>query len=332
MVTIKDIARAAGVSHTTVSRALGGSPQIKRETRERIARIAADMNYAPNFSAKSLVQRRTYTIGLFFSSIAQGTSASFLAEALRGIRQQIGEDYLLSVAGLDMMEQYDSVTPQRYDGILLMSQSDADNGFIYHVRQASLPLVVLNRQLDDPSVATVSASDRDGVAAAVAYAAARGHRRFALIEGRSGFRSTAQRRAGYIDGLIRHGLPLREEWFIPGDYGPESGHAAMLRLLELEERPSVVICSNDDMAIGAMNACYAQGVAIPSGMSLIGFDDIPYARYASPALTTVGRPVAEIARLGAEQLLALMRDPSLAASQLLVKTELMGRDSVADLR
>lgn len=106
--------------------------------------IAAEMNYIPNCSAKSLVQRKSYTIGLFFSSLSQGTSASFFVDTIKRIRRELSEDYNLSVNGLDTISGLDSIAARRYDGILLMSQSDGDNTFIYHAKRAGIPLVVLN--------------------------------------------------------------------------------------------------------------------------------------------------------------------------------------------
>ncbi|WP_136604285.1 LacI family DNA-binding transcriptional regulator [Paenibacillus dokdonensis] len=331
MITIKDIARVAGVSHTTVSRALNGNPLIKKETRDKIEKIAAEMNYIPNYSAKSLVMKKSYTIGLFFSSIDQGTSASFLVDVIKGIHLVLDENYSLTVHGIDGIQHFDAILPQRFDGILVMSQSDADNAFIYHVKQMGIPLVVLNRHLEDPGIMNVVANDRAGVKEAMDYAITQGHRRFAIIEGKAGFKSSTERKQGFMDSLIAHRLPLVPEYFAAGDYGVESGYAAMCSLLALPEPPSLVFCANDDMAIGAMNACYAKGITIPSQLSLIGFDDILFARYTNPALTTVHKPVADISKLGTTKLIELMQEPSAVTGQLFVKTAFMVRQSVASV-
>lgn len=329
MITIKDIAKIAGVSHTTVSRALSGNPLIKPDTRERIMRIAADMNYVPNYSAKNLVTRKSNTIGLFFSSINQGTSASFLVDAVKGISQVLDENYLLTVSGIDSIAHLEAIHPRRYDGILVMSQSDMDNGFIYHVKSSGIPLVVLSRHLDDPAITNVAADDRKGVKAAVDYAYDMGHRKMALIEGKSGFKSSSERKQGYLDSLMSHGLALDPQYFASGDYSIESGYSAMMRLLALPVRPTAVFCCNDDMAIGAMNACFDNSVSIPGDMSLIGFDDIMFAQYTNPSLTTVRKPVAEIGIEGTKLLLHLMEHPDASPVQRLTETELIPRRSVA---
>lgn len=338
MITIKDIARVAGVSHTTVSRALNGSPLIKPETRDKIEKIAAEMNYVPNVSAKSLVMKKTYTIGLFFSSIDQGTSASFLVDAIKGIHRALDENYSLTVHGIDGIRHLEGISPHRFDGILVMSQSDADNAFIYHVKKAGIQLVVLNRHLDDPGIANVVANDREGVREAIDYAIGRGHRRLAILEGKAGFRSAAERKQGFLESLLAHGLSLPAEYQAAGDYSIDSGFRRMLALLELPDPPTLVFCANDDMAIGAMNACFARGVSVPDQVSLIGFDDIVFASYTNPALTTVRKPVVEISELGTRKLIELLQPPGPGQAEkeqlrdtLFVPTTLMIRQSVAGI-
>ncbi|MBQ4897731.1 LacI family DNA-binding transcriptional regulator [Paenibacillus sp. Marseille-P2973] len=329
MVTIKDIAKVAGVSHTTVSRALNGNPLIRKDTRERIEKIAAELNYIPNFSAKSLVMKKSYTIGLFFSSIDQGTSASFLVDVIKGINHMLDENYSLTVHGIDSIKHLDSISPRRFDGILVMSQSDADNEFIYHVKRTRIPLVVLNRHLEDQGIMNVVADDRGGVREAIDYAIAQGHSKLAMIEGKAGFKSSAERKQGFLDSLLAHSLLPNPEYFASGDYSIESGYRTMSSLLALSAPPSLVFCANDDMAIGAMNACYAAGVPVPDGISLIGFDDIVFAQYTNPALTTVRRPITDISELGTKKLIELMLDPETRPEQSLVQTEFMIRRTVA---
>lgn len=331
MVTIKDIARVAGVSHTTVSRALNGNPLIKKDTRDRIAKIAEELNYVPNYSAKSLVTKKSYTIGLFFSSIEQGTTASFLVDVIKGINHVLDENYNLSVNGIDSIHNLDTIVPQRFDGILVMSQSDADNDFIYHVKRCGIPMVVVNRQLEDYNIMNVTANDRDGVMEAMSYAISQGHTRCAIIEGKVGFKSSIERKQGFMDGLMHHQIPLNPEYFVSGDYSMESGKNAMQQLLSLTTPPTLVFCSNDDMAIGAMKACYARGISVPLQISIIGFDDIMFAPYCNPALTTIRKPIIDISELGTKKLIELMSDSRTIPTQLFVKTSLRIRETVAQL-
>lgn len=321
----------AGVSHTTVSRALNGNPLIKKETRERIARIAAEMNYVPNYSARNLVTKKSHSIGLFFSSIDHGTSNNFLVDAIKSINHVLSEDYNLIISAIDSIRNLENVQPWRYDGILIMSQSDEDNSFIYHIQSKGIPCIVLNRQLDDPNVVNVTAHDREGVQKVVDQIITLGHRRIAIIEGKAGFKSTSERRQGFIDSLLQHQIPFHSHYAVSGDYSMESGFEAMNILLDLENPPTAVFCSNDDMAIGAMNACYARGVQVPTDISIIGFDDIMFAKYTNPSLTTIRKPISEICETGAALLLELMNGKQPVHHQLFVETELIQRNSLAKL-
>ncbi|WP_121611301.1 LacI family DNA-binding transcriptional regulator [Mesobacillus foraminis] len=331
MVTIKDIAKLANVSHTTVSRALNNSPLIKEPTKKKILEIAAQMNYTPNFNAKSLVKQKSYTIGLFYTSISNGTSPSFFADTLKGVNSVISQEYNLFVRGIDDYSDYSSIGRQRYDGILLMSQSVNDNAFIYHVMEKNIPFVVLNREIEEKNIINILSDDKEGARQAVEYLIEHGHSDIAIIEGKQGFKSSQQRKEGYISALIQHGIQIRSEYSASGNYDMESGYRAMEQLLSLNTRPTAVFCSNDDMAIGAMNAIFANELKVPDDVSVVGFDDIGFAQYTMPRLTTVKRPVEQISVEGAKKLLSLLNGNEQRKEKILANTELMIRDSVKTL-
>ncbi|AWK45756.1 LacI family DNA-binding transcriptional regulator [Bacillus velezensis] len=331
MVTIKDIAKLANVSHTTVSRALNGSPYIKEHTKQKILELASQLNYTPNVNAKSLAMQKSHTIGLFFTSITNGTSHSFFSDTIKGVNRTISEEYNLFVRAIDDLKSFETITPMRYDGIILMSQSDSDNSFIYHIREKNIPLVVLNRDIDDRSITNILSNDKEGSRQAVDCLIANGHRDIAIIEGKEGFRSTSQRKEGYLTSLIDHSIPIKHEYSVKGRYDMESGSQAMEKLLALQSPPTAVFCSNDDMAIGAMNAIFAKGLNVPEDISVIGFDDIGISQYMTPRLSTVKRPVENISILGAEKILALIADPDTAAEKIYENTEVMIRDSIKNL-
>lgn len=331
MVTIKDIARLANVSHTTVSRALNNSPLIKEETKKRILTIASELNYIPNYSAKSLVMQKSYTIGLFFTSIKAGTSSSFFIDTIKGVNEVISENYHLLVRGIDDFHDYTTIHPKRYDGIIFMSQSDRDNAFIYHVLEKQIPLVVLNRKIRDERFTNILANDKEGAYQGVLHLVENGHKRIAIIEGKEGFQSTVERKEGYIQALLDHQLPIHGEYFIKGEYDVKSGYNAMKQLLSLKEPPTAVFCSNDDMAIGAMHAVFEAGLSVPKDISVVGFDDIELAQYTFPPLTTVKRPIETISKRGAEKLLSCIDNPDAGTETIFVPTKLTIRGSVRKL-
>ncbi|MDO3410791.1 LacI family DNA-binding transcriptional regulator [Saccharibacillus sp. CPCC 101409] len=332
-VTIKDIARLANVSHTTVSRALNGSPLIKEETRRRIMEIADQMSYTPNYNAKSLVLQKSHTIGVFFTSIASGTSSSFLADTMKGVSGVIDVNYNLFVRGIDDYTDFSSIHGKRFDGIVLMSQSDSDDAFIYHARSKGIPLVVLNREVKAEGICNILSDDRDGAYLAGRHLIDSGHERIGLIEGRRSFKSAAERRDGLLRAMIESHLPINGECIVPGDYTTQGGYEAMRALLDLDTPPTAVFCANDDTAIGAMNAVFERGLRVPDDISIVGFDDIGFSSYTNPALTTVKRPIERISRRGAQTLVEWLRT-GIAPPQETIRlhTELIVRKSVEERR
>lgn len=330
-VTIKDIAKLANVSHTTVSRALNDSPFINEETKNKIKAIAEQLNYVPNYNAKSLVLDKSYTIGLFFSSISQGTSPSFFYETVRGVNSAIEENYNLVVRGIDDYKDFTSINNKRFDGIVLMSQSDKDNAFIYHVLQRGIPLVVLNREIEGSSLINILSDDKEGAFKAVKHLIENGHRDIALIEGKEGFKSAIHRKEGFLKALIESKIPVNSEYMVKGKYSMESGYRAMKELLALENVPTAVFCSNDDMAIGAIKAAFESGLAVPNDISIVGFDNIGFSEYATPALTTIKRPMEEVSIIGGKKVIDLINHGKNQGEKVYIKTELVVRDSVAKL-
>ncbi|WP_409347235.1 LacI family DNA-binding transcriptional regulator [Paenibacillus sp. MBLB4367] len=328
-VTIKDIAKQAGVSHTTVSRALNDSPLINPETKERIKEIADRMNYTPNFSAKSLVLDRSYNLGLFFSTLDRGTSPSFFYDAVRGVNNVIKDQYNLIVRGIDDYERFDRITKKRFDGIIIMSQSERDDAFIAYLLEKHIPHVVLNRHIENAPVMNICSDDQQGAYRLVEHLIGQGHKRIAIIEGKEGFKSTQQRMEGCLRALRKHGVELHPELKAQGSYDLESGYSAMKKLLTNRELPTAVFCFNDDMAVGAMKAIAERGLSVPHDISIVGFDDNMFSGFVSPALTTVKRPIEQISRKGAETLLEMIeKKGTLKLETIYLHTELVLRESV----
>ena len=332
MVTIKDIAKQLGISHTTVSRALNHSPLVKPETRAHIQSVAKELNYVPNFNAKSLVNQKNYMIGLFFSSISQGTSSSFLVDTITGMRSILDASYSLSVEGIDEIQQLSEINFQRYDGILVMSQSETDQAFIEHLKQQNLPFVVVNRLINDPEIINVVADDAQGVMTGIEYAITLGHQKIGYIGGIESFHSSNERRKALITSLEKHELPIIPDFFRSGNYSLESGFQQMIQLLKNPELPTLIFCANDDMAIGAMRAIDAAGLKIPSDLSIIGFDDTPITSYLNPPLTTIHKPLKKISRLGTELLLKQIEHKEVAQNLYEIPTTLVVRQSVENLQ
>jgi LacI family transcriptional regulator len=327
--TIKDIAKLARVSHTTVSRALNDSPLINRETKQRIREIADRLNYSPNLSAKSLVLDRSYNIGLFFSTLTAGTSSTFFFETVRGAHRAIPPQYNLVIKGIDDYPDFGKITNKSFDGLILMSQSADDQRFIDAILAKQIPLVLLNRSMEEAKLLNILADDEQGAYCATQYLARLGHRNIAIIEGRPGFQSTVRRKNGFARAMLEYGLTMNPDFCVAGNYDVQSGYEAMLRLLGLGERPTAVFSSNDDMAFGAMKACMEAGLKVPEHISLVGFDDNLFSAYLTPALTTVRRPIEMISREGATRLIQAIERKQAISETILLGAELIVRQSAA---
>ncbi|MFC6169599.1 LacI family DNA-binding transcriptional regulator [Loigolactobacillus jiayinensis] len=331
MATIKTIAKIAGVSHTTVSRALNGNPAVKEKTRQKIQKIATELGYSPNLSARGLVNNKTYTIGLFFSSIQTGTSTSFLTEVITRLHNALDKEYMLSVNGIDDLSNYNIAVKSRLDGVVVVSQSQNDDEFIDFVKKNGLPLVVLNRLLQRHDVANVGFDDYAGTYQAMEYAVRLGHKTFGMIEGIDSFESSSIRRKAFLDCVNKHHLNILSDAVVPGTYDASSGYRAMKQILLLPEFPTLIFCANDDMAIGALKACHELNVRVPEDISLIGFDDSVYAAFINPALTTIRKPIDKLSELGLQMFDQVMNNPEYQLETKLVSPELIIRDSVKNL-
>jgi DNA-binding LacI/PurR family transcriptional regulator len=330
--TLKDIAKIAKVSHTTVSRALNDSPFIKEDTKAKIMEIAKELNYVPNYNAKSLVLDRSYNIGLLFTTISDVTSSSFFYETVRGVSSVIKGSYNLVVRGIDDYKNFTLVNSKRFDGIILMSQSNSDDLFIDYLMEKKIPVVVLNRDIYKSSIINILSSDKKGSYDAVTHLIQNGHRDIAIIEGKKGFNSTVERKNGFLMALSENKLEINSEYMVGGDYTIGSGYNAMKELLSLRKIPTAVFCSNDDMAVGAMKAVVESGLSVPVDISIMGFDGSQLGAFLTPALTTVKRPIMEVSKKGAEKLLNIIKNNNAEGEKIYINTELIERASVAKLR
>ncbi|HBQ96017.1 MAG: LacI family transcriptional regulator [Sulfobacillus benefaciens] len=327
-VTIKDVAKILHVSHTTVSRALNDSPLINPETKKRILETAKQLNYVPNYSARSLVRNRSYNIGLFFSTMSQVTSPGFFYETVRGVNSVITESYNLVVNGIDRYADVRTLDKRRFDGIILMSQSEKDDALVSHAVEKQIPLVVLNRKVADTSIVNVLSADRQGAYNAVVHLIEHGHTHIAIIEGEKGFQATIERKEGFLTALRDNHIEIPDEYIAEGHYTMESGYTAMKQLLRAAHPPTAVFALNDEMAVGAMKALYEAGLRIPEDLSVIGFDDSQFSSFITPSLSTVRRAIAEVGSTGAKKLMSIINNGDSTGEKIYIDTELIQRDSV----
>lgn len=327
-VTIKDVAKRAGVSYSTVSRALNGIGSENSEKRKRILQIAEEMGYVPNQAAINLKLSRSYVIGLYFSTISKMTSPFVLHDVLTGVYSIVGSKYNVVVKGIDMHET-GTLNPSYFDGVIVLSQRSDDQPFMEEVLEKKIPMVVICRTVfvDAPNVTTDEAKAMER---AMDYLIENGHRKICVIEGAPNLDSTRLRHRGWQTSARKHGMDPETVPVVAGTYRYASGYQGAKVLLEHE--PTAILCFNDEMAFGAREAIAEAGLKVPDDVSLIGFDNWDMSGYNSMRLTTVERSMSEIAKEGTRVLLRRLEDGVVDNRRIFLDNKLIIRDTVRDLR
>jgi LacI family transcriptional regulator len=302
--TIRDVARLADVSVATVSRVLNASGPVSESTRERIERAATRLRYAPNGAARSLITRRTHTIGVLLPDLY----GEFFSEVIRGIdqvAQRSGYHMLVSSSHSEQhaLEAALGAMRGRVDGLIVMSP-DLDQRTLRASLAACPAVVLLNCAARSPEFDAIKIDNVGGAAAMTRHLLSLGHRRIAFIAGAAANVDAEERRRGYRLALREANVDVHPLLEIDGDFREYGGYRAAQALAELpaELRPTAIFAANDSMAIGALSALRELGVVVPEEMAVAGFDDIPIAQYTSPPLTSVRVPIIELGERATELL------------------------------
>lgn len=301
--TIKDVAERAGVSVATVSRALNGHSSVTAAVRERVRQAAIDLHYMPHGAARSLSMRRTESIGVllpdlhgeFFSELIRGIDAGARTRGLHLLVSSSHGDATEAAAALRTMQG-------RVDGLLLMSPY-VDAGVLADNLPRGFPVVLMNSVISEAGCSAVLIDNYGGAYAMVRYLVASGHKRIAFVTGPENNLDARARLHGYRNAMAEL-LPGQDEQVLRGDFTEEGGYRAGKQILAQRVRPDVIFAANDIMAIGCLFALAESGVDAPREMAVVGFDDIPIARYITPALTTVRVRIADLGGRALERLLA----------------------------
>ena len=318
-VKIADVARMAGVSVATVSRALANPDVVTQETRQRVMAAVAQSGYTPNASARNLRIRRTMMALVVVPDIAN----PFFAEILRGIDARLSQHgYGLIIANLDNSpaketRYVDLAYSGQVDGILLLcGRVPGLPG--RDMAGAGLPLVAACEQIHGARFPQVEINNRAAARQAVAHLAGLGHRRIAYLSGPGANILDQQRRQGYADALADAGIAPDPALMFAGDFTFRAGAAAARRILDLPlaDRPTALFAANDEMAIGFLKAAHAAGCRVPDDFSVVGFDAIEYADYCEPTLTTVSQPRYQIGEQAAGLLVKAMISQDVTSSDV----------------
>jgi len=302
MATIKDVAREAGVSVATVSRVLNGSGPVSEQTGQRIREVAGRLRYVPHGGARSLITRKTHTLGVLLPDLY----GEFFSEVIRGMddtAQHHGFHLLISRSHADKhgIETAMRAMRGRVDGVVAMSP-DLDAESLLDV-PAMLPVVLLCSAPRGDGADSLTIDNYAGSKAMVSHLIKLGHKRIAIIKGAPRNYDAAERFRGYRLALRQAGITLEPSLSPEGGFTEAGGYAAALELLKLNPRPTAIFAANDSMAIGALSALRESGVRVPEDIAVAGFDDIPLARYMDPPLSTVRVPTYDLGARAVEILL-----------------------------
>jgi len=301
-VTSHDVARVAGLSQSTVSRALRGDPRVTAHTRERVLAAAAGLGYTPNAMGRMLVEGATRTIGMVVTDLSNPFYPNLIAPlhdelAALGYRMTLFTERLEGEA-VDGTAGLASLVDRGIDGAVLTT-STLGGRVPRELQRRGLPFVFLTRVVDDIAADAVTVDNARGGAVVAAEVARFGHRRIAAIFGPPDTSTGRDRERGFRAGLAAAGVALPRAAVRHGGYTVDAGQWAMRELMAPRERPTVVVCFNDLVAIGALNAAVALGLRVPDDVSLTGWDDLPMASWEICRLTTVRQSMTEMARAAA---------------------------------
>lgn len=306
MVTIKDIAQVAGVSPSTVSRALNDSPLVSKKTKERIRRIAEELGYERNELALGLVKGTSGALGLVVPDITN----PFFAEIARGVSDVAhaqGCGVLLCTTEGDLKREaryLRFLRRKRVDGLILCAVT-LDDPNLPELLRTPIPFVLVSRLVHGVDVPFVVGDDKAGGRLAVEHLVQLGHTKIAFIGGPPNVQSSRDRMVAYREVLKEHGLSFCSNWAMFADFTQAAGREAARRLLQKHTRPTAIFAANDVIALGVMEAAEELGLSIPEDLSLVGYDNISYAALPRIQLTTVAQPTYEMGRIAAEYILSV---------------------------
>lgn len=328
-VTIQDVAKTAGVSVSTVSRVLNSKVDVASETQDRILSIIDDLGYTTNLAARSMRSQKKNLVGLIMPDIAY----PFAIEVMKGVNRAIAEsefDLLVYTTG-DVRKSGRAFHEQKYVSLLTNSISD---GVIIVAPVAGefnidAPIVSIDPLASNPSYPAVHATNYQGAMDAMNYLIGLGHKRIGFISGRAELESSNRRLMGYRDALEKAGLPIDENLIASGDYTTVTGISGARHLLGLEDSPSAIFASNDQMAMGVFQVAEEMGLRIPDDFSVIGFDNITESKYMG--LTTIDQFISEMGYVATQMLIKLINDVPLDDQIYRMQTRLVIRNSCREV-
>jgi DNA-binding LacI/PurR family transcriptional regulator len=333
-ITLKDIAKRAGVSYQTVSKVIHNQIQVTPEVRARIQAAIEELDYRPNAAARNLRTQSSHLIGYSWKSDRQNHSSPILQQfqhSLVECAEDLGYHILLfpQRTDRDLHTTYESlVRTRRVDGFILSSVEYNDLR-VASLEHLNVPFVSFGRAHEDTLSPYVDVDNREGVAKAVRHLIEQGHQRIAILAWPDSSRVGDERLGGYWDIMEEAALPIDPKWVVRGKGEIDYGYEAATGLLDLPEkrRPTAIVTMLDTIAIGVIQAAEACGLTVGRDLAVIGFDDMPVAHYLKPGLTTLRQPIWDVGRTVIHLLIELLKGETPPEQQILLSPELVIRES-----
>lgn len=327
---MKDIALEAGVSKSTVSRALGDDPRVNEKTKKKIRAIAKKLNYQPHKAAQALANKNTNIIGIVFPRSPRSVADPFFLEFLQGIGENASASgYSLTLYNDDIYQEEKLNTifnKHNLDGIIL-TEPWIDDPRIIHLKREGLPFVFLGNPMGDEDVPWVETDNLIGAYTAVSYLLDKGHENIATITGSQDLVAGRYRLQGYKDALLERGLEIPTELIINADFTQEGAYQGTRDLLKREIDFTAIFAANDIMAIGVLKALREKGAKIPEDIAVMGYDGIQLGEYVDPPLTTIYHSAEEMGKIAMELLLKILHEENIENKHILIPPELLIRGS-----
>lgn len=329
-VTLHDVARVAEVSLATASRALSGSGLASGATQRHVAQVAATLGYRANTFARSLKTKASRLIGLSVHNL-ENASFRILASVVQDKLRAIGYQVILSISSDDAEQEssiFKTLMDHGVDGLIVVP-TGANATQLQAMEQAGIPVICAIRQVEGVALESVLAGDMDGAYAGTRYLLALGHRRIGLIVGPRNTTSGKERFAGYARALQEAGLPVEPDLVREGPYVPETGVGAGSALLSMFSPPSAIFVANHESSLGMLQVVSERGIAIPSGLSLLFYEDSPWFEWQRPAISVVDSGASEMANLVVERLIQRVGGADNSGREFRVGSRLIERASCA---
>lgn len=331
-VTLKEIAEELGVSAMTVSRAINGHSNVQEKTKERILEKAKELGYTPNLVAKSLVSKKTFTIGVVIPDI----SHHFFAQVISGIEKIAYQNnyQLLLTNSAESFERekkaLETLSSQRVDGILISCTMDdaQDRSYYQRLIDSGIPIVFFDRSVTGLEVSSVGVNDKEGARKLTRHLIDHGYKKIACFRGPD-ISIGKERFKGYKDTMEKNGLEIPNKWIVNSGFQEKGGYEAMNNILKLPENewPRAIVTVNDPVAIGAVDALYQAGLRVPEDFAICGFSDDIRSRLMKIPLTTIRQRPCDIGRIATEKLIKTIQNSDEPVEKREIATRLIVRES-----